>query len=181
MSRDELKSDLKMLASGSFAQDRFADLNLGSCNFTDRTEHHTSETDRLIQQALAMHSSADKRQSSSGGKEHIDFLVCSGAENLQQAILARLMTTVGELTALGHPTYGSRLSSLIGMRDNAETRQRARLYVLEALAQDPRIERVSDVIVGSSGQGLGVLSISLSVIAVSHPGTIEVHTKIALE
>ena len=46
---------------------------------------------------------------------------------------------MGELAQLGHPDYGSRLFTLIGELNNENNRNRAKLYVLEALAAEPRV------------------------------------------
>ena len=66
-------------------------------------------------------------------------------DNLKQALLLRLLTPRGALELLGHPDYGSRLSTLIGELNSETNRNRAKLYVLEALAQEPRISQVLSV------------------------------------
>lgn len=71
----------------------------------------------------------------------------TGRENLGQAVTMRLLTPLGELTALGHPTYGSRLHELFGSPTTATVRGRVRLAVLEALAAERRIAEVVDVVV----------------------------------
>jgi phage baseplate assembly protein W len=75
----------------------------------------------------------------------IDLARLDGVENLKQALLLRFLTPVGELAALGHRDYGSRLHTLIGERNNETNRNRAKLYVLEALAAEPRVQEVLDV------------------------------------
>lgn len=74
-----------------------------------------------------------------------DFATVSGRDNLAQAILMRLLTPRGELAALAHPEYGSRLHELIGRPNTASTRSLARLFVLEALQREPRIEKIADI------------------------------------
>jgi phage baseplate assembly protein W len=74
-----------------------------------------------------------------------DLARLDGVENLKQALLLRFLTPVGELAALGHRDYGSRLHTLIGERNNETNRNRAKLYVLEALAAEPRVQEVLDV------------------------------------
>lgn len=69
----------------------------------------------------------------------IDLETLSMQENLKQALLLRFLTPVGELAVLGHPDYGSRLFELIGELNNDTNRNRAKLYVLEALAAEPRV------------------------------------------
>jgi len=71
----------------------------------------------------------------------------TGRTNLGQAVTMRLLTPLGELTALGHPTYGSRLHELFGSPNTATVRGRVRLAVLEALAAERRIGEIVDVVV----------------------------------
>jgi phage baseplate assembly protein W len=78
-------------------------------------------------------------------------------DNLAQAVVLRLLTPRGELSALGHPEYGSRLHSLIGEKNNETYQNLARLYILESLAFEARIEEISKVTVRESpGQRTGV-------------------------
>lgn len=75
-----------------------------------------------------------------GAMEVSDLATLSGRENLAQALILRLLTPRGSLAALGHGAYGSRLSELIGSPKNAATRALCRAYVLEVVAQEPRVE-----------------------------------------
>ncbi|MGD1857646.1 MAG: hypothetical protein ACFB2W_25705 [Leptolyngbyaceae cyanobacterium] len=72
-----------------------------------------------------------------------DFALTTGRDNLAQAVIMRLLTPRGELTALGHPTYGSRLHELVGRRNLATNLALMRLYILESLKQEPRIDSVA--------------------------------------
>jgi phage baseplate assembly protein W len=72
--------------------------------------------------------------------ELTDLDVMSGRQNLAQALILRLLTPRGSLAALGHGAYGSRLSELIGQPRNAATRALCRAFVLEVVAQEPRVE-----------------------------------------
>ncbi|NDJ19009.1 GPW/gp25 family protein [Myxacorys almedinensis] len=76
-----------------------------------------------------------------------DLALLQGADNLRQALLLRFLTPVGELTALGHPNYGSRLIELIGELNSETNRNRAKLFVLQALAAEPRVKEVRSVVV----------------------------------
>ncbi len=76
-----------------------------------------------------------------------DFGVIEGRDNLGQAVLLRLLTPQGELEALGHPEYGSRLHELVGLPNTAITRNLVKLYILVSLAQEPRIQKVTQVTV----------------------------------
>jgi phage baseplate assembly protein W len=71
-----------------------------------------------------------------------DLQPLSGLADLQQALLLRFLTEVGELAHLGHPTYGSRLHELVGEPNTETTRNRAKLFALQALQDEPRVERV---------------------------------------
>lgn len=75
----------------------------------------------------------------SGG---IDLALHGSVENLQQALLLRFLTPAGELEPLGHRTYGSRLFDLLGEPNNQATRNRAKLFALQALADEPRVAEV---------------------------------------
>jgi phage baseplate assembly protein W len=71
-----------------------------------------------------------------------DLATLQGIANLQQAIANRLKTRKGELAALGHPNYGSRHHELIGQPNVERTRDLIKIFVLQALRDEPRIERV---------------------------------------
>ena len=82
-----------------------------------------------------------------GAHTLLDFATLDGRDNLAQAIVMRLLTPRGELAELGHPEYGSRLNELLGTPNTETRRGLAKLFVLEALAQEPRIAKVLDVTV----------------------------------
>lgn len=68
-----------------------------------------------------------------------DFALAEGRDNLGQALTARLLTPRGELAALGHAAYGSRLHEVIGQPNTPTTRNLAKLFVIEALKQERRV------------------------------------------
>ena len=74
-----------------------------------------------------------------------DLTLVDGIDNFTQAIANRLKTRRGELAALGHPDYGSRHHELMGEPNVERTRNLIKLYVLQALRDEPRIEKVLDV------------------------------------
>lgn len=74
-----------------------------------------------------------------------DLEALSGAENLEQGLLMRFLTPLGELSILGHPRYGSRLFELIGERNDEATRNKAKVFVLQALGAEPRVKEVNSV------------------------------------
>ena len=100
-----------------------------------------------------------------------DLETTAGIDNLVQALLIRFNTPVGELTALGHPDYGSRLHELIGQLNNATTRNLVRLFTLDTLRQEPRVQAVHHLSVETvAGQPDQVLvSIQLSAIETPTP------------
>src|SRR3954471_24170247 len=75
-----------------------------------------------------------------GGQAFRDLATVDGRDSLRQALVNRLRTRRGELAPLGHPTYGSRLFTLLGRPNTDTMRNLAKLFVLEALAEEPRIE-----------------------------------------
>ncbi len=77
-----------------------------------------------------------------GARPERDLMLVDGVDDLTQAIANRLKTRKGELKALGHPAYGSRHHELIGEPNIDRTRNLIKLYVLQALRDEPRIERV---------------------------------------
>ena len=81
-----------------------------------------------------------------------DLALADGLANFEQALANRLKTRKGELAALGHPDYGSRHHDLIGEPNVARTRHLIKLYVLQALRDEPRIEQVLAVDVQAEHQ-----------------------------
>jgi phage baseplate assembly protein W len=96
--------------------------------------------------------------------ELLGLAAVSGRENLAQAVTLRLLTGKGSLEALGHPQYGCRLTELIGRENNETNRQLARLYTLEALAQEPRVKEVTGLAVEPVPGQPDTLRISFSIL-----------------
>jgi phage baseplate assembly protein W len=76
------------------------------------------------------------------GKKESDLAFSSGIDTITQAIIHRLKTCYGEMAALGHPDYGSRHNELIGQPNTEHNRGLVKLYILQALAKEPRIEKI---------------------------------------
>jgi phage baseplate assembly protein W len=74
-----------------------------------------------------------------------DLSVVSGRANLVQSLIMRLKTERGELASLGHPDYGSQHHRLIGEPNTANNRSLLKLYVLQCLRQERRIEQTVQV------------------------------------
>src|SRR4051794_12538 len=72
----------------------------------------------------------------------VDLAAVEGIDALRQALLLRLLTPQGSLAALGHAEYGSRLHELVGTEFADAARLLARAFVLQALRQEQRVERV---------------------------------------
>jgi len=82
----------------------------------------------------------------------LDLDLADGLPNLEQALANRIKTRKGELTALGHPDYGSRHHELIGEPNVERTRNLIKLYILQALRDEPRVERVLSAKVSADHQ-----------------------------
>jgi len=95
---------------------------------------------------------ADLTTTAGGTPIRDDLAVGGGLDNLTQAIANRLKTRRGELASLGHPGYGSRHHELIGEPNVPRTWNLVKLYVLQALRDEPRIARVLAATVGPEHQ-----------------------------
>lgn len=102
----------------------------------------------------------------------VDLETLTAEDNLAQALLLRFLTERGELAALGHENYGSRLYELIGQPNTESNRNRARLYILEALVQEPRVAEVLNVTVRTSRADPGRIDIDLTVRAIRSDTTL---------
>lgn len=92
-----------------------------------------------------------------------DFVAREGLENLAQAVILRLLTPRGELAALGHPEYGSRVHELIGRENNTAQRNLLKLFILEALKLEPRVEKVVELKVEPSPGARSTVDVLLRV------------------
>lgn len=71
-----------------------------------------------------------------------DLTPVTDVDNAVQAVIHRIKTIRGELSDLGHPEYGSRHHELIGEPNSEHNRNLVKLYILQALALEPRIEKI---------------------------------------
>ena len=130
----------------------------------------------LRSDALSIYEVEDKEHRTSVGGRVVrlrDLSVSSDLDNLRQAIEIRLLTPRGELAPLGHAEYGSRLPDLIG-RPNTETnRNLAKLYVIEALKQERRIEKIVTVDVTPAAGERHLIRIFLQVKAIGLQNVID--------
>lgn len=95
-----------------------------------------------------------------------DLATLNGRFNLQQALLIRMRTRLGELAPLGHPEYGSQLYTLIGELNNETNRNRAKLFVLQALQDEPRIKQIQSVEVTQNKNDRTVMDIKASLLVI---------------
>jgi phage baseplate assembly protein W len=117
----------------------------------------------------------EERRISAGGRivRLRDLSLASDLDNLRQAIEIRLLTPKGELAPLGHADYGSRLPDLIG-RPNTETnRNLAKLYVIEALKQERRIQKIVAVDVSPVPGNRHLIRIFVKVLAIGEQTVID--------
>lgn len=103
-----------------------------------------------------------------------DFELREGRDNLAQAIIMRLLTPRGELAPLGHPGYGSRLHELVGHGNTSTGRNLARLHILDALQQEPRVEAVEQLRVEPSPGRRDTLDVLLRVSAAGFSDRVEI-------
>lgn len=109
-----------------------------------------------------------------------DLATVRERENLGQALMLRLLTVQGALTPLGHPAYGSRLVSLIGRRNDEAARHLARLYVIEAVKQEPRVAALTALAVTPAPGQPDTIRIDLSVRPVSSAELLTLSLDVAL-
>lgn len=120
----------------------------------------------LDSRALSIYRAKDEeRQTVTGGRRLRvrDFVTVDGRENLGQALTTRLLTPKGELGPLGHPAYGSRLHEVIGQLNTPTTRNLAKLFVIESLKAERRVEAIESVEVTPHPVNRFLLRIAISV------------------
>lgn len=103
---------------------------------------------RVDSRALSIYRARHQQHRDVVGRRSVrvrDFATVNDRDNLAQAISIRLLTQKGELAGLGHPEFGSRLPELIGEKRTDTTRNLAKLYVIESLKQERRIEKIVEV------------------------------------
>ena len=103
-----------------------------------------------------------------------DFDKAAGRENLQQAIIMRLLTPRGDLGHLGHPDYGARVHELIGAGNTDTNRNLLKLFILEALKREPRVEKVVELNVRPSPGTRKTVDVTLTVLPVAFSRVVEI-------
>lgn len=87
----------------------------------------------------------------------------SGADNLVQALTLRLLVDQGELEALGHPRYGSRIHELLGARLDRANLELMRRFVRQTLLDDPRVADVVRVVVRARADVPGIVDVEAEI------------------
>ncbi len=106
----------------------------------------------------------DKLRQPGGKGFTVDLGTCDERDNLAQAVVIRLLTPRGDLSHLGHPDFGSRLHELVGQENTETKRNLARLYILESLQHERRIQKVVAVTVKPAQGRRSAIEISLQVV-----------------
>ncbi|MCP4217248.1 MAG: GPW/gp25 family protein [bacterium] len=121
-----------------------------------------------LEKVISKYAKSGKLQNQRDSK---DLAPVTGVENIIQALVNRLKTHKGELTKLGHPEYGSRHHELIGELNSDTNRCLLKLYILEALSHESRIEEVlsAGVVIAPSDPTRVDVNLQLKIITVSGP------------
>jgi phage baseplate assembly protein W len=116
--------------------------------------------------ALSIYRAKDSERRTVIGRRGLrirDFATLDGRDNLGQALTNRLLTPTGELAPLGHPAYGSRLHEVIGQLNTPTTRNLAKLFVIESLKAERRVEAIESVDVTPHPVNRFLIRIAISV------------------
>jgi phage baseplate assembly protein W len=114
----------------------------------EKTEHLLRDLaiEAVHRELRPVYKVVDRKTPPPSGRGRVwDLTPRAGKENLAQAIIMRLLTPRGELAALGHPEYGSRIHELIGRENTTTQRNLLKLYALEALQLEPRVAKVVEL------------------------------------
>ena len=132
--------------------------------------------------ALSIYRVTETERRARAGRRSVrvgDFATVEGRANLGQALTVRLLTPQGELAPLGHPAYGSRLHEVIGQPNTETTRNLAKLFVLEALKAERRVEEILGVEVTQRSDNRFLIQVAIRVQPVGE--TAELAFSFALE
>ena len=108
-----------------------------------------------------------------------DLTLAAERANLGQALILRLLTPLGSLAPLGHPGYGSRLTELIGERNDEAHRNLARLFTIQAVAQERRAT-LADLVVDVPAGRPDVIAIAFSVLPVGSVDPLDLAVEVAV-
>lgn len=110
-----------------------------------------------------------------------DLATVEGIDNLAQAIICRLSTTVGEMEDLGHRGYGSRLSEVLGQPRNERSMSLIHRAVASSLAGERRIQELVSVTAIPDRDDPGLVTIEITVIPESGGETLSIRYPFHLE
>lgn len=110
-----------------------------------------------------------------------DLTTVDGIDNLAQAIICRLSTTIGEMGDLGHGGYGSRLSEVLGQPRTDRSMSLIQRAVASSLAGERRIRKLASVTVIPDRDDPGLVTIEITVIPASGGGTLSIRYPFHLE
>jgi len=110
-----------------------------------------------------------------------DLETVSEEYNLGQAIVNRLRTRQGELADIGHALYGSHLYELVGEPNNERTRELAKLYARESIAQDPRVSEIVSIIVEVPKDNPNRIDVNISVLPIGRTTVLNIVLPFYLE
>ena len=85
-----------------------------------------------------------------------DWLLIAASENLAQALCHRIKTPVGDL--LAHPTYGSQVTAMLGLKNIHIIQLMIAGYVRKSLKQDPRVAQIVSVALSVPGDEVRVIT-----------------------
>jgi phage baseplate assembly protein W len=112
----------------------------------------------------------------------VDIATATGVPAAVQFLVDRLKTQKGELGALGHPEYGSRHHELIGQPNVQRTQNLIKVYVLEALKHEPRIEKIlAAKVYATSSPPRDTVQIDLTVQLIGQPNPLNFVVPFSLE
>ncbi len=139
--------------------------------------------DLIDNRALSIYRVGEARRRLTSGGRGVrvrDFALATGRQNLAQALIARLLTPQGELAALGHPSYGSRLHEVIGQPNTETTRNLARLFVIDAVKQERRVAEIVAIEVTPHPVERVLVLIALEVLPVGEDTVLAVRVQLEL-
>jgi phage baseplate assembly protein W len=110
-----------------------------------------------------------------------DLETVSEEYNLGQAIINRLRTRQGELADIGYSLYGSHLYELVGEPNNERTRELAKLYARESIAQDPRVSEMVSITVETLKDNPNRIDINISVLPIGRTTVLNIVLPFYLE
>ena len=99
----------------------------------------------------------------------VDADVATDLAQADQMLVNRLMTRRGELAPLGHPDYGSRHHELIGEPNTERNRNLVKLYILQALKDEPRIAKVERCVVHHEERPRDIVRVELTIRLIDEP------------